>query len=175
MKAVLDDADGLPASFSSTRRIRGFCRPSASRLPKPARPAAAHPHGFRAVGRGRRASVVRTSNNGHAGNAARRNRPACDRHQARPTLEWTTLKPRDNPARHEIVTHVSGTIRYRCVRAGHGLTGGESGSQSPLMYNVFFAPAHGHLRFSLPVIGFIRASPRPQASAQDGAERSEKE
>ena len=24
-------------------------------------------------------------------------RPACDRHQTRSTLEWTTLKPLDNP------------------------------------------------------------------------------
>ena len=55
------------------------------------------------------------------------------------------------------------------------VNGGESVSQSLLMYKLFFIPAHGHLRFSLPVIGFIRASPKPQASAQNGAGRSEKE
>ena len=31
------------------------------------------------------------------------------------------------PDRHVVVTHVSGTFCYLCVRAGHGHTGGESG------------------------------------------------
>ena len=36
-------------------------------------------------------------------------------------LEQETLQPLDNPERHEVVTHVSGTICYLCVRAGQGV------------------------------------------------------
>jgi hypothetical protein len=36
-------------------------------------------------------------------------------------LEQRTLQPLDNrqPVRSEVVTHVLGTIRYPCLRAGH--------------------------------------------------------
>jgi hypothetical protein len=36
-------------------------------------------------------------------------------------LEQETLQPLDNPERHEVVTHVSGTTCYLCLWAGHGL------------------------------------------------------
>src|SRR5437667_6882404 len=51
------------------------------------------------------------------------------------------------------------TIGYRGEQCG----GGESVSQSPLTYKLFFISARGHLWSSLPVIG-SSAPPAPQAS-----------
>ena len=62
------------------------------------------------------------------------------------------------------------TIGFRGEQCG----GGESVSQSPLTYKLFFISARGHLRSSLPVIG-SSAPPAPQASVWDGVRISEKE
>ena len=35
------------------------------------------------------------------------------------------------PVRHEVVTHVLGTICYLCLRAGHTVSGGEGGIRTP--------------------------------------------
>ena len=42
-------------------------------------------------------------------------------------LEQKTLRP----VRHEVVTDVLGTFRYRCLRAGQSETGGEGGIRTP--------------------------------------------
>jgi hypothetical protein len=48
-----------------------------------------------------------------------------------PSIKIATSRDQDlatprRPDRHEVVTHVSGTIRYRCVRAGHNFNGGRT-------------------------------------------------
>src|SRR5262249_56708640 len=41
------------------------------------------------------------------------------------------LQPLRQPERHEVVTHVSGTIRYLCVRSGHISPGAARGIRTP--------------------------------------------
>src|SRR5580692_12223837 len=63
----------------------------------------------------------------HCWNAADRTRSASN---------WIDFGVNDlatprQPERPEVVTHVSGTICYLCVRAGHDLTGAARGIRTP--------------------------------------------
>jgi hypothetical protein len=57
---------------------------------------------------------------------------------------------RQQPVRHEVVTHVLGTVCYLCVRAGQSLAGGESVSQLPLKDNAFSTFLDQNPPFELP-------------------------
>jgi len=49
-------------------------------------------------------------------------------------LKQRTLRPLDNPFGTRVVTHVLGTFRYLCLRAGQLIYGGRGVWQSPLKY-----------------------------------------
>ena len=82
--------------------------------------------------------------------ASRRN--AADRTPSASNWIDPRVKPENprQPVRHEVVTHVSGTICYLCVRAGHSDShGGEGVSQLPLKDKAFLTFLGQNLPFEL--------------------------
>src|SRR5664279_5234198 len=59
------------------------------------------------------------------------------------------------PDRHEVVTHVLGTMRYLCVRAGHVRNGapGTIRTSDPQIRSLVLYPAELRARFSLAIPG----------------------
>jgi len=80
-------------------------------------------------------------------------------------VEKITLRP--GPNRGEIDATLQGELG---TILGWIEGGGESVSQSPLIYKLFFVPARGNLRSWLPTIGPCRAPVAPQASAPSSAD-----